>query len=177
MAALNWREVDTASLIVHDPIPDAPFHPARGVFRCALQYDTTAHSEIRVISGELNELITRLGVDNGTLLLYSLHTTLGVLVQEANEPNLCEDFIDFLTALVENDGASYKHRCALHPSGTCTEDRFNAPSHVRQMLTNQSLVMDIQAGRLTLGRWQDVAFFELDGPRQGRQLFVKITTD
>jgi secondary thiamine-phosphate synthase enzyme len=177
MAAVNWREVDTASVILHHPVPVEPLHTARGVFRYALQYDTTAKSEIRVISGELNDLITRLGVDHGTLVLYSLHTTLGVLVQEASEPNLCEDFIDFLTALVENDGASYKHRCALHPSGTCTEDRFNAPSHVRQMLTNQSLVLDIQAGRVTLGRWQDVAFFELDGPRRGRQLFVKIMTD
>jgi hypothetical protein len=38
-------------------------------------------------------------------------------------------------------------------------------------------VLDIEAGALSLGRWQDVAFLELDGPRQGRQLFVKVWPD
>lgn len=147
------------------------------MYKRPLAYNTRAKSEIRSITDDLNRLIQESGVDNGTLLVYSLHTTLGLIVQETSEPNLCEDFVDFLTRLVEDDGHRYKHTCALHPSGACVEDRFNAPSHVRQMLTNQSLVLDIQGGRLTLGRWQDVALFELDGPREDRQIFIKIIPD
>jgi secondary thiamine-phosphate synthase enzyme len=147
------------------------------MIRTVLTYDTTAKSQVQTITSELNDLIAQSGTDNGTLLLYSLHTTLGLMVQETSEPNLCQDFIDFLTELVADDGKAYKHSCALHPSGTCVEDRFNAPSHVRQLLTNKSLVLDIQGGRMTLGQWQDVAFFELDGPRQGRQICVKIMPD
>jgi len=147
------------------------------MFKRPLAYDTHAKAEIRSITEDLNGLVRESGVDNGTLLVYSMHTTLGLIVQETSEPNLCEDFIDFLTQLVEDDGHRYKHTCALHPSGACVEDRFNAPSHVRQLLTNQSLVLDIQGGRLTLGRWQDVALFELDGPRPGRQILVKIIPD
>lgn len=142
-----------------------------------LTYDTTARSQIRTITQDLNDLIAESRVDNGTLLAYSLHTTLGLTVQETSEPHLCEDFVDFLTGLVDGDGHNYQHRCALHPSGACVEDRFNAPSHVRHLLTNQPLMLDIQGGRLTLGRWQDVALFELDGPRQGRQILVKIVAD
>jgi secondary thiamine-phosphate synthase enzyme len=145
--------------------------------RHVLSYDTTAKSQIRTITQELNDLIARNGVDNGTLLVYSLHTTLGLMVQETSEPHLCQDFIEFLTAAVEDDGHKYHHTCALHPSGACVEDRFNAPSHVRQLLTNKPLMLDIQGGQMTLGRWQDVAFFELDGPRQGRQILVKILAD
>jgi secondary thiamine-phosphate synthase enzyme len=147
------------------------------MFKSILTYDTTAKSEIRTITGELNDLVARSGVDNGTLLVYSLHTTLGIILQETSERNLCQDFIDFLTTSVEDDGHRYKHTCALHPSGACQEDRFNGPSHVRQLLTNQSLVLDIQGGQMTLGRWQDIAFFELDGPRPGRQILVKILPD
>lgn len=147
------------------------------MFKRPLVYNTHAKSEIRSITDDLNRLIQESGVDNGTLLVYSLHTTMGLVVQETSEPNLCQDFVDFLTALVEDDGHKYKHTCALHPSGACLEDRFNAPSHLRQLLTNQSLVLDIQGGRLTLGRWQDVALFELDGPREGRQILVKILPD
>lgn len=147
------------------------------MFKRVLAYDTTAKSEIRNITDDLNRFIADSNVDNGTLLVYSMHTTLGLVVQETSEPNLCEDFVDFLTGLVENDGNKYKHTCALHPSGACQEDRFNAPSHVRQLLTNQSIILDIQGGHVTLGRWQDVAYLELDGPRQGRQVFVKIIPD
>lgn len=146
-------------------------------FRRLLSFDTVSKSEIRTITAELNQCIADSGMENGTLLVYSLHTTLGLIVQETSEPFLCEDFTDFLTNLVESDGMQYKHRCALHPSGACADDRFNAPSHVRQLLTNQSVVLDVQGGALSLGRWQDVAFLELDGPRQGRQLFVKIWPD
>jgi len=147
------------------------------MFKGILTYDTTAKAQIRTITADLNDLIRQSGVDNGTLLAYSLHTTLGVAIQETSEPFLCEDLVDFLTGLVPDDGLQYKHRCALHPSGACVEDRFNAPSHVRQLLTNQSLVLDIQGGHLTLGRWQDVALLEMDGPRQKRQILVKITAD
>jgi secondary thiamine-phosphate synthase enzyme len=147
------------------------------VFKHVLSYDTTAKSELRTITGDLNDLIARAGIEGGTLLVYSLHTTLGLVIQETSEPNLCQDFIDVLGALVSDDGHDYKHQCALHPSGACIDDKFNGPSHVRQMLTNQSLVLDIQGGHLTLGRWQDVAFFEHDGPRTGRQLLVKILRD
>jgi len=146
-------------------------------FKRLLTFDTASKSEIRTITAELNQCVADSGLESGTLLVYSLHTTMGLIVQETSEPFLCEDFTDFLTNLVESDGLQYKHRCALHPSGACTEDRFNAPSHVRQMLTNQSIVLDVQGGALSLGRWQDVAFLELDGPRTARQLFVKVWPD
>jgi secondary thiamine-phosphate synthase enzyme len=145
--------------------------------RQVLTYDTEAKAEIRNITGDLNRLVEQSGVDNGTLLVYSLHTTLGIIVQETGEPYLCRDFLEYLTAAVEDDGHRYHHTCALHPSGACVEDRFNAPSHVRQLLTNQSVVLDIQGGRISLGQWQDVALLELDGPRQGRQVTVKILPD
>jgi secondary thiamine-phosphate synthase enzyme len=147
------------------------------MFKRVLSYDTTRKAEIRSITDDLNAAVAESGVDNGTLLVYSLHTTLGLIVQETSEPNLCEDFIDFLTATVNDDGTEYKHTCALHPSGVCQDDRFNAPSHVRQLLTNQSVVLDIQGGHLTLGRWQDVALLELDGPRPDRQILVKVLRD
>ena len=147
------------------------------MYKKILSYDTANKSEFRSITDDLRDCIREAGVDNGTLMVYSLHTTMGVTIQETSEPNLCQDFIDFLTQLVEDNGHLYAHRCALHPSGACHEDRFNGPSHVRQMLVNQSIVLDIQGGELSLGRWQDVAYIEVDGPRQDRKVFVKIIPD
>ena len=147
------------------------------MYKKILSYDTGKKSEFCSITDDLRDCIREAGIDNGTLLAYSLHTTMGVSIQETSEPNLCQDFIDFLTQLVEDNGHLYAHRCALHPSGACHEDRFNGPSHVRQMLVNQSVVLDIQGGELSLGRWQDVAYVEVDGPRQERKIFIKIIPD
>ena len=71
-----------------------PFEES-GMFKRILSYDTTRKTEIRNITDDLNGLIRESGVDNGTLLVYSLHTTLGLIVQETSEPFLCEDFSDF----------------------------------------------------------------------------------
>jgi secondary thiamine-phosphate synthase enzyme len=147
------------------------------MFRRILCYDTRQKQEIRSITEDLQALVHRSGVESGTLLAYSMHTTMGLILQEVSEPNLCEDLIDHLVQNVEDDGRRYRHTCALHPSGVCQEDRFNGPSHVRQMLVNQHILLEIQDGRLCLGRWQDVALLELDGPRERRQVLVKLWPD
>ena len=120
-------------------------------FRRLLSFDTVSKSEIRNITAELNQCIADSGLENGTLLVYSLHTTLGLIVQETSEPFLCEDFTDFLTHLVESDGMQYKHRCALHPSGACRKTASTHPATSRQLLTNQSIVLDMQGGSAFAG--------------------------
>jgi secondary thiamine-phosphate synthase enzyme len=147
------------------------------MLRRILCYDTEQKQELRTITADLEALVRMSGLRSGTLLAYSMHTTMGLIIQEVSEPNLCEDLVEHLVRSVEDDGRLYRHTCALHPSGVCQEDRYNGPSHVRQMLVNQSIVLDFVDGRLSLGRWQDVALLELDGPRQRRQILVKLWPD
>ena len=145
--------------------------------RTDLSYDTTQKNEVRPITKDIKKLIKKSGVQNGTLIAYSMHTTISLIIQEAVEPKLCEDIVDQLKVIVENDGAKYKHTCADHPSGLCQIDNINGPSHVRQLLTNQNLVIDIENGKMVLGQWQDIAVLELDGPRKARKIHIKITED
>ncbi len=145
--------------------------------RTDLNYDTTQKNEVTPITKDIEKLIKDSGVQNGTLIAYSMHTTISLIVQEAVEPKLCEDIVDQLKVIVENDGSKYKHTCADHPSGLCKIDNINGPSHVRQLLTNQNLVIDIEDGKMVLGQWQDIAVLELDGPRKGRKIHIKITED
>jgi len=147
------------------------------MYKKILSYNTEKKTDFRSITEDLRDCLREAGVENGTLLCYSMHTTMGLVIQETSEPNLCGDFAEFLTKLVEDNGHLYAHRCALHPSGACHEDRFNGPSHVRNMLTNQCITVDIQGGELSLGKWQDVAYAEMDGPRNERKVFVKIIPD
>lgn len=146
-------------------------------FRKTLSYDTRKKAEVIPITKDIKKIVQTSKIQNGTLLAYSLHTTLSLISQEALEPNLCQDITDQLKKIVEDDGTKYKHTCAQHPSGTCRADAANGPSHVRQVLTNQNVVLDIKNGKIMTGKWQDIALFELDGPRKDRKIIVKIIKD
>lgn len=142
-----------------------------------LSYDTNRPNEVIPITNDIRAIIDESKIKSGTLFAYSLHTTMSLLIQEAVEPNLCQDIIDQLEKIVDDDGSKYHHTCAKHPSGTCKRDDANGPSHVRQTLTNQNLIIDIENGKLNLGQWQDIALLELDGPRKDRKILIKIISD
>lgn len=142
-----------------------------------LSYNTKKHAEIILITSDIQKVVEESGIKNGTLFAYSLHTTLGLTIQESAEVNLCGDIIDQLTKIVDDDGTKYGHRCALHPSRICKTDDVNGPSHVRQMLINQTIVLDIENGKLNKGQFQDIGLVELDGPRENRKILVKIIKD
>jgi len=146
-------------------------------FSKTLSYDTTKKNEVVPVTRDFEKAILESKIQNGTLLAYSMHTTLSLVSQEAIEPNLCEDIIDQLTKIVDDNGNKYKHTCANHPSGTCQLDKVNGPSHIRQLLTNQNVVLDIKDSKMITGQWQDIAILELDGPRKNRQVLVKIVED
>jgi len=145
--------------------------------RKILTYSTRGKSEIRTITGDLRRCVAESGIRNGCLLAYSLHTTLGLMVQETEESHLCEDVLDYLGFVIEEDGELYKHRGHLHPRSHGDDTDCNAPSHLRQILVNQNVLLDIHDGELALGPWQDVAIAEFDGPRAGRNVLVKVWPD
>lgn len=142
-----------------------------------LTYNTNKKAEIIPITEDIEKVVDESGIQNGTLFAYTLHTTLGVMMQESCEPHLCEDIIDQLVKMVDDDGTKYKHRCTDNPKKICKTDDINGPSHVRQVLTNQNIVIDIENGRLNLGTYQDIGLVELDGPRENRKVLVKIIED
>ncbi len=139
-----------------------------------LSYNTKKHSEIICITKDIEKVVKDSKIKNGILFAYTMHTTLGLTIQETAEVNLCGDIIGQLTKIVDDDGAKYGHRCALHPSRICKTDDINGPSHVRQMLTNQTIILDIEDGKLNKGQFQDIGLVELDGPRENRKILVKI---
>jgi len=124
---------------------------------------TSARTEIKDITAEINRLIQRAGVESGLCCLYVPHTTAGILVNESADPDVAVDIGCALDRLVPRD-AGYRHY------------EGNADSHVKSSLVGVSETIPIEGGRLALGRWQGVFFCEFDGPRQ-RQVKVKILPD
>lgn len=120
---------------------------------------------------DLTERVARLpGVDeisHGVVLIHSLHTTAGVLINEFQEA-LLHDIQSFLKRIVPETGA-YRHNDPAYSD--C--NRGNAWSHLAALMINTTLQIPIEQGRLVLGTWQRILFCELDGP-QTRQLYAQV---
>lgn len=100
-------------------------------------------------------------VENGICLVYSLHTTTGLTINEA-DGSLINDILNLLQRIAPR-GAGYLH----------DQSDGNAHAHLQATLLGNSVMIPVEKGRLAMGTWQRVLFFELDGPRR-RNIFVRI---
>jgi secondary thiamine-phosphate synthase enzyme len=130
-------------------------------------FDTAERIELRDITDRIAAIARASGVREGTMSLWSLHTTCAVFVNETQKA-LHADIKRFLEAVVARDG-DWMHNDPAHSD--C--DRSNADSHLRTMLLGQSLTLQIAGGEIVLGQWQRVLLGELDGPR-ARTLRVQV---
>ena len=131
----------------------------------------TIESRERIELFDLTERIERLvaesGVRQGTASIQSLHTTAAVFVNEWQQA-LRDDYRVLLEQLVP-DEAPWAHN---DPRRSDCE-RGNAASHLRALLLGFSVRLQLDQGRLVLGRWQRVILAELDGPR-ARDVSIQI---
>jgi secondary thiamine-phosphate synthase enzyme len=113
------------------------------------------------ITHQVNDAVKESGVDKGICLVYSLHTTTGIVINEA-ESGLVQDLLRRISSLAP-PGDGYLH------------DRIddNAHAHLQAVLLGSNQTIPIEDGCLVMGTWQRVLFLELDGPRR-RNVLLKI---
>ncbi|MBW3602375.1 MAG: secondary thiamine-phosphate synthase enzyme YjbQ [Actinobacteria bacterium] len=124
------------------------------------------------VTDECADLVTASGVQQGTLTVFTRHTTCAVKINE-RETCFLEDFRLFMEKLVPPD-AYYRHddfeiRDPRTLAGTVEDEPANGHSHIKQMLLGcASEAVPVAAGGLVLGRWQRIMFIELDQARPRR---------
>ncbi|MBD2162822.1 YjbQ family protein [Calothrix sp. FACHB-156] len=136
-----------------------------------IEISTQEGINIHNITPQIQDFIASTSIQNGQALIFSRHTTTALAINE-NEERLLEDIKVFLRKLApESD--RYLHN-DLHLRVVPEDEPMNAHSHLMAMMLSTSEVIPIVDGKLALGTWQSVLFFELDGPRQ-RTVFVQIS--
>jgi secondary thiamine-phosphate synthase enzyme len=123
------------------------------------------------ITPEVEKLISLASITNGQVLVFSRHTTTALAINE-NEERLLEDVKVFLRKLAP-ESERYLHN-DLHLRAVPEDEPMNAHSHLMAMTLSTSEVIPIVDGKLALGTYQSVLFFELDGPRK-RTVFCQIS--
>ncbi len=113
------------------------------------------------ITGQVQSLIDRSGVENGVCFLFLPHTTAALTLNENWDPAVPADILHTLEHQTAPSSPAHMH------------EEGNSPAHVRSSLFGASQTLLIEDGRLVLGSWQGVFLAEFDGPRE-RRVFVKV---
>ncbi|MFQ6136121.1 MAG: secondary thiamine-phosphate synthase enzyme YjbQ [Candidatus Hydrothermarchaeales archaeon] len=131
------------------------------VYSDEFSVSTTKGTEFIDITGNIEAMVRRSGVEEGVVAIFSRHTTTAIRINE-NEPRILRDYEEMLDNLVPM-GAGYNHDSI----------DSNAHSHLRSLILGVSEVIPISNGELSIGTWQSIFFVELDGPRR-RTVSVKV---
>ena len=90
---------------------------------------------------------------SGICIVFCLHTTAGLTINENADPDVVRDLIAELGRLVPWDDGRFSHL------------EGNSAAHLKATLVGASVTVPVAEGRLILGTWQGIFFCEFDGPR------------
>lgn len=99
----------------------------------------------------IQRLIRQWQITEGMCYLFVQHTSASLVINENYDPTARIDLEAFMDHLVPENQPWFEHTL---------EGRDDSPSHMRTMLTQPSLTIPIDEGRLNLGTWQGVFLFE-----------------
>ena len=134
-----------------------------------LEIKTEPGINIYNLTPQIQQWLASLNVQEGQITIFSRHTTTALAINEYEE-RLLEDIKVYLRKLApETD--KYLHN-DLHLRDVPPDEPINAHSHLMAMALSTSEVILVMGGKLALGTWQSILFFDLDDPRQ-RHILVQ----
>jgi secondary thiamine-phosphate synthase enzyme len=91
------------------------------------------------------------GIQQGLCNVFLVHTSASLILGENADPSVRKDLESFFARVVPDDDAAYEHD---------TEGPDDMPSHIRTVLTQNSLVIPVVDAELGLGTWQAIYLWE-----------------
>jgi secondary thiamine-phosphate synthase enzyme len=125
---------------------------------------TKGFNDIIDITEKISAIVENSKIKEGICLISCPGSTVGLTTIE-NDPNLLEDFKEFLEKLVPSN-RTYRH--------DKTWGEANAPSHIRSALIKPFLTVPIEDGKLILGQWQNLVLINFDNRPRERKVVVKV---
>jgi secondary thiamine-phosphate synthase enzyme len=135
-----------------------------------LTMHTERRRELRRITERVQACVKKAEVKEGMVLVSAMHITAGVFIND-DEPGLHRDMEAWVQRLAPGPaaddslpGPAYEH----HRSG---ED--NGDAHLKNLLIGHQVIVPITDGKLDLGPWQQIFYYEFDG-RRDKRLVMKV---
>jgi secondary thiamine-phosphate synthase enzyme len=137
-----------------------------------IKLKTAATLDFIDITEKVREKIKEAGVTNGVINIQSLHTTMAVIVNEA-EPLLIADMKELLEKLAPRTYKYAHDNFDIRTVNMCDGECANGHAHNKAIHLPTSAMMNITGSDLQLGQWQRVFAIELDRSRP-RQIALQI---
>jgi secondary thiamine-phosphate synthase enzyme len=120
-----------------------------------IRVSSRQREELIDVTADVAAAIRASGVTAGVAVLWTLHTTCALTVNEGADPDVARDLVAALRRLAPRDG-DYQHA------------EGNSDAHVKVSLFGPGLTLLVEDGAPLLGTWQRVFLAEWDGPRARR---------
>lgn len=119
----------------------------------------------RNVTSLVQEIVAQSRIDVGLCNVFIHHTSASLILCENSDPAVQRDLERFFGRLVPDGDAIYEHT---------DEGPDDMSAHIRSILTQSSLGIPIQGGRLGLGTWQGLYVWEHRTAPHRRKLTVSV---
>jgi secondary thiamine-phosphate synthase enzyme len=103
------------------------------------------------ITREVAAFVASTGIGAGLATVFCRHTSASLIVQENADPDVRIDLEAFFERIAPEGQGRYVHNA---------EGPDDMPAHIRAALTQTSIGIPVEDGRLVLGTWQGIYLFE-----------------
>lgn len=132
-----------------------------------LQLGSSKETEFIAITDQVKEKVAESNIKSGIALVFTKHSTSAIKISELDQ-EWFKDWLLWFEKIAPKD-AEYAHN-KKNPDG-----RPNTHAHIRSLLLNHGEAIPVREGKLLIGKWQDIFFVELDGPRPERTVIVQVS--
>ncbi len=134
------------------------------IFQDILQIKTKGRGTIE-ITDQINTCIAKHELHIGFCNLFLQHTSASLIFCENADPIVRKDLEAYFARLIPDGDPIFHHNA---------EGADDMPAHIRTILTQSSLNVPIQHGKLALGTWQGIYLWEHRYRGFQRQLLITL---
>ena len=139
------------------------------------------------VTEQVGEILTKSGIKNGILVVFSQHTTCSVLIQEASDDInywgtdlLLQDLVNVFENIIPTcrTEGQYLHPGPKHIEAAAGRDELpfwslNTDAHLRSVILGRSVTVPVEDGKLVLGEFGCIYFADFDQVR-ARERLVRV---
>ena len=103
------------------------------------------------LTAKISGFVKQSGVREGLCNVFLVHTSASLILGENADPSVRRDLESYFARLVPDGSPSYEHDA---------EGPDDMPSHIRTVLTQNSVTMPVIDGELGVGTWQALYLWE-----------------
>jgi secondary thiamine-phosphate synthase enzyme len=141
------------------------------------EFKSKGYLEFEDLTDKVYEIVEETKIQNGSVLIYSTHTTLAVCINE-KENGIVKDFKKIIKKIIPKEDYYCHNDLSIRTENLVCEpgasDCLNGHSHCTHLLMRNSETIPIVDGKMMLGNWQRIFAIELDCCRT-RKVLVQVS--